>query len=61
MYIQQECLFSFEELLNFQPKSKLEMILSELCFDKIIAEFNKPHTTCGPKEYPIRANAFIAM
>ena len=30
MYIQQECLFSFEEILNFQSKSKLEMILSEL-------------------------------
>jgi hypothetical protein len=30
MYIQQECLFSFEEILKFQPKSKLEMILSEL-------------------------------
>lgn len=63
MYIQQECLFSFEEILNFQPKSNLEMILSELCFDKIIAEFKKTHTTCGPKVYPIRAllNTFIAM
>lgn len=63
MYIQQECLFSFEEILNFQPKSKLEMILSELCFDNLISELRKLHTMCGPKGYPVETliNAFIAM
>ena len=63
MYIQQGCLFSFEEILNFQPKSKLEMILSELCFDNLIAELRKLHTTCGPKGYSVQTliNAFIAM
>lgn len=63
MYIRQECLFSFEEILNFQPKSKLEMILSELCFDNLISELNKFNTTCGPKGYPTQAliNAFVAM
>lgn len=63
MYIQQECLFSFEEILKFQPKSKLEMILSELNFENLISEFTKKHTSCGPKGYPIRAliNSYIAM
>lgn len=63
MYIQQECLFSFEEILNFQQKSKLEMILSKLCLDKIIFKLNKMHTSCGPKGYPVQSliNAFIAM
>lgn len=49
MYIQQECLFSFEEILKFQPKSKLEMILAELNFDNLVSEFSKRHTSCGPK------------
>ena len=63
MYIRQECLFSFEEILNFQLKSKLEMILSELSFDTLISELRKLHTTCGPKWYSIQTliNAFIAM
>lgn len=63
MYIQQECLFSFEEILNFQSKSKLEMILSELSFDNLISELKKSHTKRGPNGYPIQTliNAFIAM
>ncbi|MDU1006868.1 transposase [Clostridium butyricum] len=63
MYIQQECLFSFEEILKFQPKSKLEIILAELDFENLISELSKSHTSCGPKGYSIRAmlNAFIAM
>lgn len=63
MYIQQECLFSFEEILKFQPKSKLEMILSELNCDDIISQLSKPHKTCGTKGYTIQSlfNAFIAM
>lgn len=63
MYIQQECLFSFEEILKFQPKSKLEMILAELNFESIILQLSKTHTSCGPKGYSIQSmlNAFIAM
>ena len=63
MYIQQECLFSFEEILNFQSKSKLEMILSELSFDNLISKLKKSHTKRGPNGYPIQTliNAFIAM
>ena len=63
MYIQQECLFSFEEILKFQPKSKLEMILAQLDFDNLISELSKSNTSCGPKGYSIRTmiNAFIAM
>ena len=63
MYIQQECLFSFEEILNFQSKSKLEMILSELSFDNLISKLKKSHTKRGPNGYPIKTliNAFIAM
>lgn len=45
MYILQECIFYFEEILNFQPKSKLEMILSELSFDNLILELRKSHNT----------------
>lgn len=39
------------------------MILSELCFDNLISELRKLHTTCGPKGYPVQTliNAFIAM
>lgn len=63
MFIQQECLFSFEEILKFQPKSKLEMILSELSFDNLVLKLSKHHTSCGPKGYPISAliNSYIAM
>lgn len=45
MYIQQECLFSFEEILKFQPKSKLEIILAELDFENLISELSKSHTS----------------
>lgn len=57
------CLFSFEEILKFQPKSKLEMILDELNFENLISEVTKNHTSCGPKGYPIRAliNSHIAI
>lgn len=34
MYIQQECLFSFEELLNFQPKSLMNSISCTLRVDR---------------------------
>lgn len=63
MYIQQKCLFSFEEILKFQPKSKLEMILSELSFDNLVLKLNNRHTSRGPKGYPIHAliNSYIAM
>lgn len=63
MFIQQECLFSFEEILKFQPKSKLEMILSELSFDNLVLKLSKHRTSCGPKGYPISTliNSYIAM
>lgn len=63
MYIQQGCLFSFEEIIKFQPKTKLEMILSELNFDNLIAELSKSSSSSGPKGYSIISliNTFIAM
>ena len=30
MYIRQECLLSFEEILKLQPKTKLELVLSQI-------------------------------
>ena len=36
MYIRQECLFSFEEILKFQKENKLQLILSQLDFSNLI-------------------------
>ena len=63
MYIQQGCLFSFEEIIKFQPKTRLEMILTELNFDNLIAQLSKSRSSCGPIGYSTVSliNAFIAM
>lgn len=51
MYIRQECLLSFEEIIKFQPKTKLEMILSQLDFSNILNSLAQLHATRGPKEH----------
>lgn len=36
MYIRQECLLSFDEIIKYQPKTGLELILFELDFSNIM-------------------------
>ena len=63
MYIRQECLFSFEEILKFQKENKLQLILSQLDFSNLINKLTKPKHKRGPKGYnPVSLiNALIAM
>ena len=49
MYIQQQCLLSFDEIVKYQPKTKLELILGELNFSNILKDLSKNHATRGPK------------
>lgn len=49
MYIQQQCILSFNEIIKLQPKTKLEIILAELDFTNILAELNKCRAKRGPK------------
>jgi hypothetical protein len=51
MYIRQECLLSFDEIIKYQPKTKLELILAELGFSNIIKDLPQHHATRGPKEH----------
>jgi transposase len=54
MYIQQETLFSYEEILKFQPQTKLQIIVNELDLTRLIAELSKPSSRRGPKGHSIR-------
>lgn len=49
MYIRQECLFSFEEIIKFQPKTRLELILAQLDFSNVLNGLAQLHATRGPK------------
>ena len=49
MYIRQECLLSFEEILNFQPKTKLELVLSQIDFSEFKLAIKK--SRFGPRGY----------
>lgn len=49
MYIRQECILSFDEIIKYQLKTKLELILSQLDFTNIVSELFKTHATRGPK------------
>lgn len=49
MYIRQECLFSFEEIIKFQPKTRLELIFSQLDFKNLLNTLAKLHAKRGPK------------
>ncbi|WP_102400992.1 transposase [Haloimpatiens massiliensis] len=49
MYIRQECLFSFEEIMKFQPKTRLELILAQLDFSNVLNGLAQLHATRGPK------------
>jgi len=49
MYIRQECLLSFEEILKFQPKTKLELVLSQIDLSELKLALKK--SKFGPKGY----------
>lgn len=49
MYIQQQCLLSFEEIIKYQPKTKLEMILAQLNFTNILNFLSSKSAVRGPK------------
>lgn len=51
MYIRQECMLSFDELLKFQPATKLEMVLSQLDFSNMLSYLSRPRHKRGPKGY----------
>jgi transposase len=61
MYIRQECLLSFEEILKLQPRTKLELVLSQIDLSELKLSFKK--SRFGPKGYnPIPLiYALIAM
>jgi transposase len=49
MYIRQECFLSFDEILKFQPESKLQAVLAQLDFTILVEKLSKPDHTRGPK------------
>ena len=63
MYIRQQTLFSFEEILKFQKETQLELIFSHLDLSKITKKLGKSTYDRGPKGYCSAdlLYAFIAM
>ena len=64
MNIRQNCIFSFEDALKIQPKSRLEKIINTLDLKPVLCKLDKPgEIRVGPKPYPAYAmlNALIAM
>lgn len=49
MHIQQQCLLSFEEIIKYQPKTKLEIILAQLDFTNILNFLSSKSALDGPK------------
>lgn len=64
MNIRQGFIFSSEDALKMQPKSRLQKILDTLDLSPVLSQLDSPRqTNCGPKPYPADAmlNALIAM
>ncbi|MBR0599522.1 transposase [Sinanaerobacter chloroacetimidivorans] len=63
MYIRQETLFSFEEILKFQKETRLELIFSKLDLSKLSKKLGKSSYARGPKGYCVMnlIYALIAM
>jgi len=64
MYIRQGVIFSFEDALKMQAKSKLAEILYTLDWKPVVCMLEEPgKTNLGPKGYPYYAllNASVAM
>ena len=63
MYIRQQTLFSFEEILKFQKETRIELIFSRLDLSKLSKKLGKSSYTRGPRGYCIMSliYALIAM
>jgi transposase len=63
MYIRQETFLSFEEIIKYQPKTKLQIVLEQLDFTVLEANLSKPDHKRGPKGYEVLKllYALIAM
>jgi hypothetical protein len=56
MNIRQNCIFSFEDALKMQPKSKLAKVINTLDLDPVLTKLNIPDKgKSGPKPYPVYA------
>ena len=53
MYIRQTCLFSFEEIMNFQQETKLELILTQINVSPLVTALSKQSHLRGPKGYRV--------
>ncbi|CFX21908.1 Uncharacterized, partial [Syntrophomonas zehnderi OL-4] len=42
MNIRQRCIFSFEDAMKMQPKSRIEKIIDTLDFKPVIAKLHQP-------------------
>ena len=51
MYIRQMSLISFEQIMEYQQETKLEMVLSQIDVSKIASSMRKSFGTKGPKGY----------
>lgn len=63
MYIQQECIFSFEEIEKLQPQTKLQKIFAEVDFSNTAYAIESKHPVHGPKGHDVlhMLNALLAM
>ncbi|MDR5659763.1 transposase, partial [Serpentinicella sp. ANB-PHB4] len=53
MYIRQMTLISFEQIMEFQQETKLEMILSQIDVSKLSSSLRKSADSKGPKGYDV--------
>ena len=51
MYIRQMSLFSFEEIIDFQKESKLDMVLSQIDVSYLTSALRKSGDSRGPKGF----------
>lgn len=61
MYIRQTTLFSFEEIMEFQQETKLELILSEIDVSALAQVLSKPAGTRGANGYRIAPLIYSAL
>lgn len=54
-------MFSFEEIMNFQQETRLEMILSQIDVSKLCCALKKPSNTKGPKGYDITSLVYALL
>ncbi|WP_422487394.1 transposase [Gudongella sp. DL1XJH-153] len=52
MIIRQDCLFSYDELMEISPKTRLMMILDQIDVSPLALAMEKTPGTRGPKGYP---------